>query len=106
MLTIAQAREARQGINLSGDHNQCCQCGLLFNSTAAFDKHRTGAYGVERLCLTRSEMELRGMAKNQQGFRVTERMSVQDDEQKSAALLAQDIELDAAADQSQVMRQP
>ena len=77
MLSIEQARQVRQGVSLSGDRNQCGECGLLFNSVRAFDKHRTGTYGVERRCMTPPEMQLHGMAKNQHGFWVTERLTAE-----------------------------
>ena len=56
---------------LRGDRNQCPQCGEYFNSTAAFDKHRTGTHGVDRGCLKVSEMAAKGMAKNSEGWWVT-----------------------------------
>jgi len=46
---------------LAGDRNQCPGCGELFNSNSAFDKHRTGAHGVDRRCLTAQQMLTRGM---------------------------------------------
>ena len=57
---------------LSGDHNQCPGCGELFNSTYAFDSHRTGAHsGNRRRCLTVDEMRGQGMEKNQGGWWTT-----------------------------------
>lgn len=64
---------ANPGITLRGDRNECPACGLLFNSTAAFDKHRVGdigmhnsktpnPYGPVRRCMTVAEMQERGMA--------------------------------------------
>ena len=38
----------------SGGH--CMTCHLSFATDKAFDKHRTGAYGVDRRCLTTEEM--------------------------------------------------
>ncbi|WP_157697686.1 hypothetical protein [Caballeronia calidae] len=46
MLSIEQAREMRQGVSLSGDRNQCAECGELFNSVYSFEKDRTGTIGV------------------------------------------------------------
>lgn len=56
---------------LRGDRNQCPTCGTYFNSTHAFDTHRTGKYGKKvgdgtylpssRRCLTHAEMEEKGM---------------------------------------------
>ena len=64
------------GVRLAGDHNECAGCGELFNSTAAFDRHRTGSYGfhgknVTRRCLTVHEMLAKGMDKNATGWWVT-----------------------------------
>lgn len=56
---------------LTGDRCQCRSCFLYFNSTAAFDAHRNGAFGVNRRCLASQEMEDRGMAVNSQGYWVT-----------------------------------
>ncbi len=60
---------------LKGDNCECRACGLLFKSTAAFDKHRTGSYRVkgERRCLDVQEMEDKGMAVNARGFWITRR---------------------------------
>jgi len=55
-------------VKLQGDQNQCRGCSLYFNSSAAFDKHRVGTFGVDRRCLTVPEMEARGMATNKDGF--------------------------------------
>ena len=56
---------------LSGDRNQCQGCKEYFNSTFAFDKHRTGEHGVSRRCLTPVEMTAKGMAVNAWGFWVS-----------------------------------
>lgn len=61
-------------MNLSGDRNQCRGCGEFFNSTFAFDKHRTGDFGKDRRCLTVDEMEAKGMSKNAAGFWVSSLM--------------------------------
>lgn len=55
-------------MNLRGDRNQCQGCKEYFNSSFAFDKHRTGEHGKDRRCLTTDEMEAKGMAKNAAGF--------------------------------------
>jgi hypothetical protein len=55
-------------MKLTGDRNQCQGCKQFFNSTAAFDKHRTGQHGVDRRCLTEPEMLDKGMAKNSAEF--------------------------------------
>ena len=52
---------------LRGDRNQCPACGDLFNSSHAFDLHRAGDYSARR-CLSVSEMEGKGMARNASGF--------------------------------------
>ncbi|WP_233868643.1 hypothetical protein [Paraburkholderia adhaesiva] len=60
--------------HLTGDRNQCPSCGEFFNSTAAFDAHRTGPFGgahgepSRRRCLTVVEMRAKGMALNRAGF--------------------------------------
>ncbi|WP_160803633.1 hypothetical protein [Nitrosomonas sp. GH22] len=61
-------------LELTGDRNQCPTCNEYFNSTAAFDKHRTGKYGVDRRCLTVQEMNNKGMSKNDAGFWITSTM--------------------------------
>ncbi len=54
--------KARQmGVKLSGDRNQCTGCGELFNSTFAFNKHRTGEHGKDRRCMSVDEMLTQGM---------------------------------------------
>jgi hypothetical protein len=55
-------------MKLTGDRNQCQGCKEYFNSTFAFDKHRTGDFGVSRRCKTRDEMEGMGMSINHAGF--------------------------------------
>ena len=54
--------------HLTGDQNQCPGCGEYFNSTYAFDRHRTGRFGVDRRCMTIDEMTARGMSMNKAGF--------------------------------------
>ena len=41
---------------LRGDRNQCCACDEYFNSSSAFDQHRTGSFNGTRRCLTVVEM--------------------------------------------------
>lgn len=53
---------------LRGDRNQCGMCGQYFNSTHAFDKHRTGEFGVDRRCLSDDEMRAKGMHLPADGF--------------------------------------
>jgi hypothetical protein len=58
----------KQTRKLTGDHNQCTGCGEYFNSTFAFDAHRSGAYGgKERRCLTPAEMLEKGMGQKTDG---------------------------------------
>lgn len=47
---------------------KCSVCGLLFNSTSAFDKHRVGSHMPdERRCLSVTEMREKGMEINAKG---------------------------------------
>lgn len=111
MLTMEQARTLRAGKRLNGDRNQCAECGLLFNSTAAFDKHRVGSFGTgaglpaARRCLSQADMQGIGMALNQAGFWVTERQSevfLAELRQQPAAVGS----LEASGTTSQVVDQP
>jgi len=61
-------------MKLSGDRNQCQGCKEYFNSTFAFDKHRTGEHGKDRRCLTTAEMTAKGMDKNAAGFWISSAM--------------------------------
>lgn len=68
-------------MKLNGDRNQCAGCGEFFNSSAAFDKHRVGAFGApdgngsylksSRRCLTFDEMVEKNMEQNSSGFWIT-----------------------------------
>jgi hypothetical protein len=62
-------------MKLRASHCQCSVCLLYFNSTAAFDKHRTGDW-LDRRCLSISEMEAKGMALNARSFWVTAAMPI------------------------------
>jgi hypothetical protein len=53
---------------LTGDHNQCAGCEKYFNSSNAFDKHRTGEHGKDRRCMSTEEMTGKGMATNKGGW--------------------------------------
>jgi uncharacterized C2H2 Zn-finger protein len=55
-------------VKLRGDRNQCPGCGAYFNSSRAFEKHRTGQHGVNRRCLRAEEMTERGMVLGADGF--------------------------------------
>lgn len=59
-------------MKLSGQRNQCQGCKQYFNSNLAFEKHRAGAFGIDRRCLTEEEMLAKGMALNAKSFWVTE----------------------------------
>jgi hypothetical protein len=61
-------------MKLSGDRNQCQGCKEYFNSSFAFDKHRTGNHGIDRRCLTVEEMTERRMCKNAAGFWISSAM--------------------------------
>lgn len=58
-------------MQLRGDRNQCQGCKEYFNSTLAFDKHRTGDHGKDRRCMTVEEMHAKKMLKNSDGFWIT-----------------------------------
>ena len=60
---------------LRGDRNQCQVCKHYVNSTGAFEKHRTGAHGVDRRCRTAEEMLEKGMSLKADGFWITSQMS-------------------------------
>jgi hypothetical protein len=69
---LDEKEELRDGpMGLRGDRNQCRGCMQYFNSTFAFDKHRTGRYGKERRCRTIEEMQSLGMIINASGFWVS-----------------------------------
>ena len=54
---------------LTGDRNQCPGCGQYFNSSFAFDKHRTGDHANNgRHCLDAENMEKKGMVLGDDGF--------------------------------------
>jgi len=61
----------REKAKVSGDRNQCTGCNELFNSSAAFEKHRHGDFGVDRRCMTEQEMRAKKMDKNAAGYWVT-----------------------------------
>ncbi|AET91704.1 hypothetical protein BYI23_B010970 [Burkholderia sp. YI23] len=74
------AHGATRRRHLTGDRNQCPACEAYFNSTAAFDAHRTGPFGqgglpAQRRCLTLDEMQAKGMTLNVAGFWITEAKS-------------------------------
>lgn len=64
----------QQTFKLTGDRNQCPGCCHYFNSSRAFDKHRTGQHGVDRRCRTPKEMIDVGMLVNKDSFWISEAM--------------------------------
>jgi len=58
---MSAIKAAAMGVTLRGDRSQCAGCGRLFNSTHAFEKHRTGEHGIDRRCMSAAEMMGRGM---------------------------------------------
>jgi hypothetical protein len=61
-------------MKITGDRNQCRSCGEFFNSVFAFEKHRTGDFGINRRCMTEAEMRVIRMDKNHAQFWVSSRM--------------------------------
>jgi hypothetical protein len=69
-------REHAMKRRLTGDRNQCPTCSGYFNSTYAFDAHRTGPFGhggqpAQRRCMSVDEMRAKGMSLNAAGFWIT-----------------------------------
>ena len=58
-------------MKLGSSRNQCGVCKQYFNSIPAFEKHRTGKYGVDRRCLNDDEMMAKKMEKNAAKFWTT-----------------------------------
>ncbi len=58
-------------MKLGMSRNQCGGCGQYFNSNAAFERHRTGDYGINRRCLNDDEMLAKKMEKNAAQFWTT-----------------------------------
>lgn len=56
---------------IGSDKCLCTSCGLYFNSTYAFDNHRTGSYGNGRRCRTADELRARGCSLNATGHWIT-----------------------------------
>lgn len=61
---------------LGSDKCRCSACDEYFNSSGAFAKHRVGPFAPinepdTRRCLTVSEMEAKGWARNQTGHWIT-----------------------------------
>jgi hypothetical protein len=62
-------------MKLTARRNQCQGCKEYFNSTSAFDMHRTGRFGIDRRCMTPAEMNRLGMLVNSSGFWITEKLN-------------------------------
>jgi hypothetical protein len=69
-----------------GDVNQCPTCFTVFNSTAAFDKHRVGPF-TDRKCLSDDEMLAKGMGPNKYGRWVSEKMTQEEVERLRSRML-------------------
>jgi hypothetical protein len=54
--------------SLRGDRNQCPTCQEYFNSSTAFDQHRTGPFDDTRRCLTVAEMQVKNFGKTNDDF--------------------------------------
>lgn len=74
---------------LGSSRNQCGACRQYFNSIAAFERHRTGEYGVNRRCLNDDEMLAKKMEKNKAGFWTTGLMNQSIVEEKRDAIRKQ-----------------
>lgn len=59
---------------LRGDRAQCASCGHLFNSSTAYDRHRAGAIGINRRCMTIPEMIGKGFSRNDAFYWITSTM--------------------------------
>jgi hypothetical protein len=71
---LRQGKITMKDGKLSGDRNQCPGCNEYFNSTAAFEQHRTGDYTSAldpRRCLKPTQMIAKRMRKNAEGFWLT-----------------------------------
>lgn len=66
--------DTRKPPKLTGARCQCCACGECFNRDRAFDRHRIGQIGVDRRCLTATEMTARGWHRNAAGFWIMDAM--------------------------------
>jgi hypothetical protein len=53
------------------DKCQCPACAMFFNSTYAFDMHRTGRVGRDRRCRTADELVSLGWSRNKTGHFIT-----------------------------------
>lgn len=77
---------------LKGNRNQCSGCNEYFNSTGAFEKHRTGHHGVDRRCMTADEMKAAGMILRPDGFWIGSEMKEYWNENKTSSDGAETVE--------------
>lgn len=69
--SVLHLSEAGKGIprrKLRRDRNQCPTCLEHFNSSKAFDQHRTGLFNDARNCLTVVEMQTMDFGKTKDDF--------------------------------------
>jgi hypothetical protein len=69
--SVLRVPETGNGIprrKIRGDRNQCCACDEYFNSSNAFDQHRTGSFNGNRRCLTVVEMQAKNFGKTKDDF--------------------------------------
>jgi hypothetical protein len=58
---------------LTGSRCRCRECGDVFNSVTAFDRHRVGKYPNQRRCMSAAERRAEGMSRNDAGFWIVRR---------------------------------
>src|SRR5271167_3571109 len=67
-------QRTHRNMKLTSDKCQCTVCKRYFNSTRAFDKHRTGPFShnvLSRECRTDEQMIAKGMSHNAKGLWIT-----------------------------------
>jgi len=70
-VSVLHLPETGNGIprrRLKGGRNQCPACQEHFNSTNAFDLHRTGSFNGTRRCLTVIEMQAKSFGKTKDDY--------------------------------------
>ena len=68
VLHLPQAGNGILRRKLRGDRNQCPTCHEYFNSSNAFEQHRTRLFNGTRRCLTVVEMQARTFSKTEDDF--------------------------------------
>jgi len=68
VLCLPHAGNGIPGRRLKGDRNQCPACHEYFNSSNAFEQHRTGLFNGTRRCLTVDEMQVKSFGKTNDDF--------------------------------------